>query len=191
MATTQEIIDMIDAFLEDKIPLTETVEWAQKELNRTSDCEDPAFALYTFICSDDPEKIMGRPLKEQLHMDREALVHGVPCPDKELGKSVEAFWLAYTPWEKIVLCQITIKEDGNRLLQVIEEGWDGTQLFYEEIPIPLKDGNGPPLTWNEIDRKRDEYWSGKITQEEFLHWILDKLQEENALREYHGLLSAY
>ena len=191
MATTQKIIDMIDAFLEDKIPLTEAVEWAQKELNRTPDCEDPAFALYTFICSDDPEKIMGRPLKEQLHMDKEVLVHGVPCLHEELGKTVEAFWLAYTPWEKIVLCQVKTKEDGERVLEITEEGWDGTQLFFEEIPIPLKDKNGSFLTLEEIKKKKDAFWSRKATEKESLQWIIDQLKRENMLRRYQRLLFEY
>ena len=191
MATRQEIIDIIDAFLENRMTFKEAVEWAQKELGRTPDCEDPASALITFVGSDNPEEFTGRPMKEQLLMDKEVLVHGVPCPDEELGKTVEAFCLAFTPWEKIVLCQVRITENGERVLHVTEEAWDGTQLFYEEIPIPLKEGNGPPLTWNEIDRKRDKYWSGKIKQEEFLNWILDQLRRENALREYDDLLLAY
>jgi hypothetical protein len=139
MATRQEIIDTIDAFLERRITIEEAVAWAQKELNRTPDCEDPAFALYTFICSDSPEEVFGRSLKEQLLMDKEVLVHGVPCPDKELGKTVEAYWLAYTPWKKIVMCQVKTTDNGERVLEVHEEGWDGTQLFYEEMPLPLKE----------------------------------------------------
>jgi hypothetical protein len=134
---------------------------------------------------------MGRSLKEQLLMDKEVLVHNVPCPDEELGKTVEAFCLAFTPWEKIVLCQVRITENGERILHVTEEAWDGTQLFYEEVPISLKKGNGSPLTWDEIDRKNDKYQSGKITQEEFLDWILNQLQRENALRLYSDLLLTY
>jgi hypothetical protein len=108
-----------------------------------------------------------------------------------MAKTIEAYWLAWTPWERIVLCQVRIIESGERVLEVQEEGWDGTQLFCEEIPLPLKDGNGPPPTREEIIRKRDAYWSGKITAEEFLHWILNQLQRESSVCEYEMLLHFY
>ena len=190
MATRQEIIDIIDAFLENRITLREAIEWAQMELNRTPSCEDPPSALVTFVGSDVPEEVLDRPVRDQLLMDREVLVHGVPCPSEELGKTVEAFWLAYTPWEKIVLCQIKIT-DEDRILEVTEEAWDGTQLFHEEIPLPLKDGNDSPSNREEIYKKRDAYWSGKITAEKFLQWLLYQLQREKAVREYDVLLHFY
>ena len=127
-----------------EITLDEAIEWAQKEISKTHPCDDPAFTLPTFLGSDVPEEVMERPLREQLLLDREVLVRGVPCPQKELGKTIEAYWLAFTPWEKIVLCQIRITERGERILEVIEEGWDGNQIFHEETPLPLKDGNEPP-----------------------------------------------
>ena len=191
MATRQEIIDTIDAFLKSEITLKEAVEWAQKELNRTPDCEDPALALYTFIGSDLFGDAIERPLKEQLLMDKEVLVHGVPCPQEELGKTIEAYWLAYTPWERIVLCQVRITESGGRVLEMREEGWDGNKLFCEEIPLPLKGKNGSPLLWEEIDKKRDAYKSGKMTAQECLPWVLNQLQRKNASSEYQTLLSLY
>ena len=191
MATRQEIIDTIDAFLEDRITLKEAIEWAQKESTRTPHREDPSSTLLTFIGSALFEDAIERSLKEQLLLDREVLVHGVPCPEEELGKTVEAFWLAYTPWEKIVLCQVKTMEGEKRILEVTEEGWDGTLLFHEDTSIPLRNGNSQDLMWEEIERKRDACCSGKITEEEFLCWILDQLQRENALHEYESLLFEY
>ena len=191
MATRQEIIDTIDAFLENRITLAEATKWAQRESARTPHCEDPPSALLTFIGSALFGDAIERPLKEQLLMDREVLVHGVPCPREELGKTVEAYWLAWTPWERTVLCQVRITESGERVLEVQEEGWDGNKLFFEEIPLPLKGENGPPPTREEIRRKRDAHWSGKITAEEFLHWILNQLQRESSVCEYEMLLHFY
>ena len=65
-------------------------------------------------------------MNEQLLMDREVNVHGVPCPSKEPGKTIEAYWLAYTPWEKIVLCQVKIA-DEDRILEVTEEMYKSSQ----------------------------------------------------------------
>ncbi len=191
MATRQEIIDTIDAFLEDRITLEEATKWAQIESVVTPDCEDQPAALLTFIGSGLFGDAIERSLKEQLLMDKEVLVRGVPCPREELGKTIEAYWLAYTPWEKIVLCQVKITESGERILEVQEEGWDGTQIFREEILIPLKDGNGPHSTREEIREKRDTYWSGKITRVEFLNWIVNQLQREDAVLEYDMLLHFY
>ena len=186
MATRQEIIDTIDAFLEGRITLKEAMEWAQIESTRTPLCEDPPSVLLTFIGSALFGDDMGRSLKEQLLMDKEVLVHGIPCPHEELGKTVDAYWLAFTPWEKIVLCQVKITESGERILEVAEEAWDGTKLFHEEISIPLKEGNGSPVTWEDIEKKERE-----LTQEEFLQWIVNQLQNENTLSAYQNLLLMY
>ena len=136
MASRHEIIDVIDAFLEDKITLEEAAEWASKEISRTTECEDPASALATFLAYNSPGEPFSRPLKEQLLMDKEVLVHGIPNLRKELGNTLDAYWLAFTPWQKIVICQIKITENGERILEVVEEAWDGTELFHEEILSP-------------------------------------------------------
>lgn len=191
MATRQEIIAFIDAFLENKVTKEEAVKWAQRESTRTPLCEDPAAALYTFIGSEVAEEAMSRPLKEQLLLDREVLTHGVPCPSKELGKTVEAYWLAFTPWEKIVLCQIKMKGIKERALELTEEGWDGKCIFHEEIPLPIKDEIGSSLSHEEISQKRDSHRTGAISTEDLLQWIKDQLQQKNALGEYQTLLSLY
>jgi len=191
MAIRQDIIAVIDAFLENTITLDEAVKWAEKEISKTHPCDDPAFTLLTFLGSDVPEEVMVRPLREQLLLDREVLVRGVPCPQKELGKTIEAFWLAFTPWEKIVLCQIRITECGERILEVIEEGWDGTQLFHEETPLPLKDGNEPLLTWEKIQKKRTLHRFGLMTTKRYLRWVIDQMQRKSAVGEYQHLLPIY
>ncbi len=191
MATRQEIIEVIDAFLENRMTQKEAYEWASKESTRTSDCEDQASALYTLISSEIWVQVMDRPLREQLLMDREVLAHDIPCPQKELGKTIDAYWLVFTPWKKIVLCQIRITEKGDRILELTEERWDGTQLFHEEIPLPLKDEDDPPLSSEHIDEKRKAYRSGKMTKKELLQWVLDQLQRKSAVGEYEYLLSTY
>jgi hypothetical protein len=192
MATRQDIIEVIDAFLEDRMTLDEAVKWTEREISKTDSCEDPAFTLSTFLGSDAPEEVMVRPLKEQLLLDREVLVRGVPCPQKELGKTIEAYWLAFAPREKIVLCQIRITEGGERILEVIEEGWDGTQLFHEEKPLPIKDRkNNPPLIFGKIKRKIKWHRIGLLSTRRFLQWVVDQLQEESTVRAYQDLLSIY
>lgn len=168
----------------------EAYDWASNELHKTPYCEDTAGALFTFIGSYVPEEVMVRPLREQLLLDKEVLVRGVPCPHKELGRTVEAYWQIFTPWEKIVLCQIKV-ERGKRVLEVMEEAWDGEKLFYECIPLPIIDKHGPPLTEKEVWKKRDCYWAGNISAEEFLQWVVNQLQRKNAVRAYRALLNMY
>lgn len=191
MASRHEIIDVIDAFLEDKITLEEAAEWASKEISRTTECEDPASALATFLAYNSPGEPFSRPLKEQLLMDKEVLVHGIPNLRKELGNTLDAYWLAFTPWQKIVICQIKITENGERILEVVEEAWDGTELFHEEIPLPLKEDDSPSLSWKDIQEKVDACESGKMTEEELLQWVLDQMQRKSGLRVYHDLLYTY
>ncbi len=191
MATRQEIIEVIDAFLENRITQKEAYEWASKESTRTPDCEDQASALYTLIASGVWDQVMSRPLREKLLMDREVLTHDIPCPQEELGKTIDAYSLVFAPWKKIVLCQIRITEKGDRILELMEEKWDGTQLFHEETPLPLKDEDGPPLSSEHIDEKREAYRSGKMTKKEYLQWVLDQLQRKSAVGQYENLLLIY
>ena len=191
MATKQEIIEVIDAFLENRMTQREAYDWASDELGNTPYCEDSAGALFTFVGSYVPEEAMVRPLREKLVMDKEVLIHGVPCPHDELGIAVEAYSLVFSPWEKIVLCQIKITENKERVLELMEEAWEGDLLFHEFIPLPIKDEEGPPLTKEDVWEKRDTYWSGAITGEEFLKWILDQLQRKNAIKGYEALLLMY
>lgn len=112
-----------------------------------------------------------------------------PAPIKSFKKTVEAYWQAFTPWDKIALCQIKV-EDGERVLEVMEEAWDGEKLFYECIPLPIIDKHGPPLTEKEVWKKSDTYCSN-MTAEEFLQWVVTQLQRKNAQRAYRALLCMY
>lgn len=191
MTTRQEIIEKINAFLRDEITHREAYDWASEELGKTSLCEDPAGALITLVGSYVPGEAMVRPLKEQLLLDREVLMHGVPCPHKDLGKTVEAYWLAFTPWEKIVLCQIEFTETGERTLEVMEETWEGDQLFQETIALPIKDEESPLLINEDVWKKREAYWSDDITAKEFLEWVVNQLEYRNAAKAYRALLMMY
>lgn len=73
----------------------------------------------------------------------------------------------------------------------MEEAWEGDQLFHEHIPLPIKDEQGPLLTEEDVWKKRDTYWSGDITAEEFLKWILNQLQRKSAIKGYEALLLMY
>ncbi|MBU7039141.1 MAG: hypothetical protein HXS52_14530 [Theionarchaea archaeon] len=44
MAARQDITDVIDAFLEDRMTLDEVVEWTEREISKTDSCEDPEYA---------------------------------------------------------------------------------------------------------------------------------------------------
>jgi hypothetical protein len=191
MATKQEIIEVIDAFLENRMTQREAYDWASDVLGSTPYCVDSAGALFTFVGSYVPKEAMSRPLREQLVLDKEVLIHGVPCPRKELGITVEAYSLVFSPWEKIALCQIKITESKERVLELMEEAWEGDLLFHEFVPLPIIDEQGPPLTKEDVWKKRDAYWSGDITGEEFLKWILDQLQRKNSIKGYESLLLMY
>lgn len=191
MAKRDEIIEIIDLFLEGKMTSREVIRWAGKELPRTPDCEDPPNALITMICLEDPELEGIRPRKEQLLLDREVLSRGVPCPYKELGKTIEAYWLAYTPWEKIVISQIRKTETGERVVEIIEEDWNGKQIFYHREYVPIKEKAGPLLLGKDIQEKRNVYRNKKIKRKDVIQWILKQLQRKSALYEYQTLLSFY
>jgi hypothetical protein len=128
---------------------------------------------------------------QKLIIDRKVLVRGVPCPDKELGKKIQAFWLAYTPEHKVVLSQIKRTEKGERILEVIEEPWDGEQTFYHQMPLPIRDESGLSLTSEEFREKKKAYKKGILTREETLEWVIDQLQSKSAIDEYDSLLRFY
>jgi len=95
MATRQEIIEIIDAFLDNRITQREAYDWASEELHRAPDWEDQAGALITFIGAYVPKEAMVRPLREQLILDREVLVRGVPCPPQRAWKNGGSFLVSF------------------------------------------------------------------------------------------------
>ncbi|MGD2249859.1 MAG: hypothetical protein PVF58_15735 [Candidatus Methanofastidiosia archaeon] len=58
MATREEIIEVIDAFLENRITKREAYDWASNELHKTPYREDSTGTLFTFIGSYSPKEAM-------------------------------------------------------------------------------------------------------------------------------------
>jgi len=191
MATRQEIIEVIDALLEGKITPEEASRWAGKEVTKTPHCEDPSSALFTLIGITDPIVQKSEPWQKELPRDREVLARGVPCPRKELGKTVEAYWLAFAPWKKVVLSQIRKTEKGERILELIEEDWNGKQKLYHQMPLPITEEPGLPLASGEMQEKEDAYRKGALTREEALQWTIHQLQRKGAVDEWGVLLGFY
>ena len=193
MATRQEIIDVLDALLENRITPREAYLWAKKEIPKTDHCEDPPSALLTMLdeLNPDPVVVPSGNWREELLLDREVLIRGIPCPEKEHGKSVQAFFMAYTPGEKVVLCQIKKTEAGDRVLELIEEAWEGEQTFYQQVPIPYKGENGQPLSKAEVNEQKKTYKAGALEREEAIRWVVTQLQKKAAESRYVMLLEFY
>ena len=170
MATRQEIINVIDDLLEGAITQEKARVWAEKEIPKTDDCEDPPSALVTMALGldPDPKTRLSGDWREELLLARKVLIRGVPCPHKEFRKTVEAYWMAYTPGKTVVLCQIKRTEKGERVFELIEEAWEGEQTFYDQIPIPIQEKEGPFLSEKEMKEKMNEYKMGRIAREKVL-----------------------
>lgn len=192
MATSQEIIDIIDALLEGRMTTEEARLWAMKETPKTDRCEDSPSALTTMVIELDPDNIAGRSenWKKELLLAREVLIRGVPCPN-ENRKAVEAYWMAYTPGEKVVLCQIRKIESGERVLEIMVEEWDRKSMFHEQIPIPVKKSTSLLLSEEEIKEKKNAYKKGTLLREEAVKWVIAQLQSETAVDSYGILLKFY
>ena len=192
MATREEIVKVIDELFAGKRTPSEAKKWALSEFNKTPDCEDPVDALFElrFLTDTLPPEVLQEHW-EELTYGREVLVRGVPCPSKDLGKTIEAYWLAYTPGDKIVLCQIK-KEDGNRILELKEERWSGEISFHEEISLPQpRDDTSPLLTSDEIFKKKKLFRSGELSEEKATQWILMQLKRKSSVYQYSRLLGFY
>lgn len=74
---------------------------------------------------------------------------------------------------------------------MVEETWEGEQIFYHQLPIPIKEETGPPLSDNEVQEKENTYKKGNITREEALQWVITQLQRKSALVKYDSLLKFY
>jgi hypothetical protein len=190
MATREEIIEVIDALLENRMTPEEAERWAWEEIHKTSHCEDPAFALATLVGITEPKVQESYPWQEALPRDREVLIRRAPCPYDDLGNAIQAYWLGYAPILRFVLVQIR-RTEKERILELIEENWKGERIYYHRVPLPLEEEEGPPLTYQEIKEKREAYKKRAITREEALQWILRQLQRKAAIDEYHVLLGFY
>ncbi|MBU7019126.1 MAG: hypothetical protein HXS44_16570 [Theionarchaea archaeon] len=192
MATRQEIIEVIDKILEGTMSAEEAVTWVGYEIPRTSRCEDPASALTTILTELDPNPVVIKSGKwrERLLLHREVLVRGVPCPSMNL-KTIQAYWMIFSPGEKVVLCQIRRTEKKERILELIVELWSGEQIFYEQVPLPVKRLTGPQLSEEDVEEKKDAYKKGVLTGEEALEWVIDQLESKPAVDHYAKLLKFY
>jgi hypothetical protein len=190
MATREEIIEVIDALLENRMTPEEAERWAWEEIHKTSHCEDPAFALATLGFITEPIVQESDPWQKKLPWDREVLIRRAPCPYDDLGNAIQAYWLGYAPKLRFVLVQIR-RTEKERILELIEENWKGERIYYHSVPLPLEEEEGPPLTYQEIKEKREAYRKRTISREEALQWILHQLQRKAAIDEYHVLLGSY
>lgn len=157
-------------------------------------CDDSPSALTAILLVLEPDSYVKLPetetWREELLLAREVLKRGLPCPSDEQRKTMDAFLLGYTPGINVVLCQIKKSEKGERGLEYIEETWGGEQIFYRQIPIPIKKGS-PPLSKEKIKEKENAYKKGYITKEEALNWVEKQFQRKADFDRYKSLLRFY
>ncbi|MBU6998639.1 MAG: hypothetical protein HXS41_15600 [Theionarchaea archaeon] len=195
MTIQQEILEVVDAFLEGRITQEGAVARAKTLMKRARDpCDDPPSALTTMMIGLEPEPHVEMPdpeeVRKELLLDREVLRRGVPCPDKEQTKTMDAFLFAYKVGKYVVRCQIKKDEKGNRVLEFIEESWGGEQTCYRHVPIPLKKTEPPPSK-EDIEEKENAYKTQHITREKALEWVIDQLQKKGTYETYGSLLKFY
>ena len=189
MATRQEIIEVIDALFEGRITPAKARQWALEEEKKTPPCEDPCSTLLTMRMITDPVVQKTDPWQKDLSRDREVLARGVPCPEKDLGKTVEAYWMGYTPGKKVVLCQIRGKR--KRFLELIEESWEGIQTFYHKECIPITEKKGPSLSIKDVREKKKAFRTEALSKKEAIQWVVHQLQRKSAADRYEMLLRFY
>ncbi|MBU7015591.1 MAG: hypothetical protein HXS52_14595 [Theionarchaea archaeon] len=195
MTIQQEILNVVDAFLDGKITPEEAVARAKTLMKRARDpCDDPPSALTTIVIGLEPDPHVEKPdpeeVRKELLLDREVLRRGVPCPDKEQTKTMDAFLFAYKVGKYVVRCHIKKDEKGNRVLEFVEKSWEGEQTCYRHVPIPLKKTEPPPSK-EDIEEKENAYKSQNITREKALEWVIDQLQKKGTYETYRSLLRVY
>lgn len=198
MATQEEkrkkVLELVDDLLEGRITPEEGL-LRSKKMKGIGHCDDPPSALTTILLGIEGDPCVKFPetetWREDLVLAREVLKRGVPCPDREQRKTIDAFLLAYTPGERVVFCQIKKNEKGERVLEFTEETWEGEQIFYHQQLIPLKEKTGTPLSSEEIDEKKHAYKKGDLTREEALQWVVGQLQRKPAFKRFSYLLTFY
>jgi hypothetical protein len=181
--------------LEGRIAQEEAVLKAKTLMKRVRDpCDDPSSALTTIVIGLEPDPYIETPdleeVRKELLLDREVLRRGVPCPDNEQSKTMDAFLFAYKVGEYVVCCQIKKSEKGKRVLEFIEESWEGEQTFYKQVPISLKK-TAPPLSEEDIKEKEYAYKKGNLTREKALQWVLAQLKRKGTYNTYGSLLKFY
>ena len=164
-------------------------------MKKVGPCDDPPSALTTILLGIEGDPCVKLPQtenwREELLKAREVLKRGVPCPSDEERKTIDFFMLAYTPGEKVVFCQIRRSEKGERILEFMEESWEGEQIFYHQVPVPLTEKSGPLLSEEEVKEKRYAYEKGNLTREEALQWVIHQFQRKVSYRVHVELLRFY
>ena len=192
--TQKKVLKIVDDLLEDRITPEEALR-RTKKMKKVGPCDDPPSALTTILLGIEGDPCVKLPQtenwREELLKAREVLKRGVPCPSDEERKTIDFFMLAYTPGEKVVFCQIRRSEKGERILEFMEESWEGEQIFYHQVPVPLTEKSGPLLSEEEVKEKRYAYEKGNLTREEALQWVIHQFQRKVTYRVYSGLLRFY
>lgn len=193
--TQKKVLEIVDNLLEDRITPEKALLQAKKMLKYVGPCDDPPSALTTILLGIEGDPCVKFPetenWREELLIAREVLKRGVPCPSDEERKTMDAFLLAYTPGEKVVLCQIRKSEKGERVLEFMEETWEGKQIFYHQVPVPLIEKVGPFLSEEEVEEKRNAYEKGNLTREEALQWVIRQFQRRVSFKVHTILLRFY
>jgi hypothetical protein len=81
-------------------------------------------------------------------------------------------------------------EKGKRVLEFIEESWEGERIYYEQVPIPLKKTK-TPLSKENIKEKENAYKKGNLTREKAHQWVINQLQRKGTFETYGNLLRFY
>ena len=193
--TQKKVLEIVDDLLEDRITPEEALIRAKNMLKGLGPCDDPYSAITTILYGIEGDPCVKLPetenWREELLIAREVLKRGVPCPSDEERKTIDAFWLRYRAGEKVVFCQIKKSEKGERILEFMEETWEGERTFYQQFPLPLTEKRGPPLSREEIEEIRDAYEEGNLTREEALQWVVSQLQRRAAFDRYNSLMRFY
>ena len=193
--TQKRVLEIVDDLLEDRITPEEALIRAKNMLKGLGPCDDPYSAITTILYGIEGDPCVKLPetenWREELLIAREVLKRGVPCPSDEERKTIDAFWLRYRAGEKVVFCQIKKSEKGERILEFIEETWEGERTFYQQLPLPLTEKGGPPLSEEEFEKIKNAYEEGNLTREEALQWVIRQLQRRAAFDRYNSLMRFY
>jgi hypothetical protein len=175
----KEVLKIVDDLLEGRITPEDAL-LQSKKMKHVGPCDDPPSALTTILLGIEGDPCVKFPetenWREELLEAREVLKRGVPCPSDEERKTMDFFMLAYTPGGKVVFCQIRKNEKGERVLEFMEETWEGERIFDHQVPVPLIEETGPSLSEEEVDEKMSAYRNKHLTREEALQWVIRQFQ---------------
>ena len=190
----KEVLKIVDDLLEGRITPEDAL-LQTKKMKHVGPCDDPPSALTTILLGIEGDPCVKFPetenWREELLKAREVLKRGVPCPSDEERKTMDFFLLAYTPGEKVVFCQIRKSEKGERVLEFMEETWEGERIFSNQVPVPLIEKTGSFLSREEVKEKMNAYRNEHLTREEALQWVIRQFQRRVPHRVYTILFRFY